>query len=124
MTFGEDMGAMASELVKDFSEEIGMSIYKHPTGEVYDPVTGVNTQSFDDHSAYISFTDVESSEAKDRTYIKNHELAIVAGNDIPVVPVEGGLIQKPTGTVHRIVAIDGDQYGAGWFLDIKKKPDA
>ncbi len=46
MTFGVDMAEMASELVAEFSTEIGVSTLREVTGEVYDPVTGSNVPAY------------------------------------------------------------------------------
>lgn len=124
MTFGVDMAEMASELVAEFSTEIGVSTLREVTGEVYDPVTGSNVPAYSDHLTLIAFDEIQSEEATSESYIAEHQLAIIAGDDITTEPQEGWFIIKPNGgTTHRIVSVITDQYGAAFFCHIQRKPE-
>jgi hypothetical protein len=123
MTFGVDMAELATDLIADFSTEIGTSTIRHNTGESYDTTTGTSTPTYSDHVLLIAFDEIQSEEVQEESYLKNHQMAIVAGNDITITPEEGDLVTKPAGTTHKIVAVMTDQYEAAYFCHIQRKPE-
>ncbi len=124
MTFGIDMAELATELVAEFSTEIGVSTVRQVTGESYNTTTGAMAPTYADHSLLVAFDEIQSEEATSESYIKEHQLAIIAGDDISVEPAEGWFIIKPNGgTTHRIVAVITDQYQAAYFCHIQRKPE-
>ncbi len=124
MTFGVDMAELATELVAEFSTEIGVSTLRQITGDTYDTTTGLLTPAHTDHETLIAFDEIQSEEATSESYLAEHQMAIIAGNDITVEPQEGWFIIKPGGaSTHRIVSVITDQYSAAFFCHIQRKPE-
>lgn len=115
-----EFSELAQELVEEFSEELGQATLKHLIGEAYDDDTGVNAPTYDDYSALMVFDEIEAKDSG--TYEAEHQLCIIAGNDVPVQPSNGDLIQKQSGTQHKIVMVIVDQYEAAYILHIQRKP--
>ncbi len=118
--YGIEFGELAHELVEEFSEELGNATLKHLTGDAYNDDTGVRAPTYDDHEALMVFDEIEAQEAG--TYENEHQLCIIAGNDVPVQPTNGDIIQKQSGTQHKIVMVIVDQYEASYILHIERKP--
>ena len=119
--YGVEFGELAQELVAEFSEELGIATLKHLSGETYDSDTGMNVPTYDDYQALMVFDEIET-DGGNREYETEHQLCIIAGGDIPVEPAQGDLIEKQTGTRHRIVMVIVDQYQASYMLHIERNP--
>lgn len=118
--YGIEFSDLASELVAEFSEELGQATLKHLTGSVYSDDTGTRTPTYANHPALMVFDEIEAEG--DKVYEKEHQLCIIAGNDITAVPDNGDFIIKQSGTEHKVVAVLVDQYEAAYNLHIERKP--
>jgi hypothetical protein len=118
--YGIEFSDLASDLVAEFSEELGQATLKHLTGSVYSDDTGARVPTYANHQALMVFDEIETEG--DKVYEKEHQLCIIAGNDITVVPDNGDFIIKQSGTSHKIVAVLVDQYEAAYNLHIERKP--
>ena len=118
--YGIEFSELAQELVAEFSEELGEATLKHLGGDVYDAETGARTPTYTDYTALMVFDEIEALE--NGVYEAEHQLCIIAGDDIPVSPDNGDLIEKQSGTQHKIVAVIVDQYEASFVLHIERKP--
>jgi len=117
---GVDFSELAQELVAEFSEELGTATLKHLTGDTYSADTGGRTPAYTDYTTLMVFDEIETTG--DGVYEKEHQLCIIAGDDIAVTPDNGDLIQKQSGSQHKIVAVIVDQYEAAYFIHIQRKP--
>ena len=118
--YTRDFGDLAQELVKEFGEELGEATLKSYAGKVYDPTAGQNVPAYTDHLTLMVFDEIETEE--DGDYIKEHQLAIIAGQDVPVEPKRGDLIVKQSGTTHKVMFVIADQYNAAFNCHIQRKP--
>ena len=119
--YGVIFGDLAQEIVAEFSEELGEATLKHRIGDTYDTDTGANIPSFDNYTTLMVFDEIET-DGGNREYEANHQLCIIAGGDVPVVPAQGDIIVKQSGTEHKIVMVIVDQYQAAYNLHIERKP--
>ena len=118
--YGLEFSDLASELVAEFSEELGVATLRRLTGQTRDVDAGTIIPTYTDYQALMVFDEIESSIQDE--YTKEHQLVIIAGSDIATVPDEGDLIVKQDGVSHKIVAVMVDQYEASFICHIQRKP--
>lgn len=119
-TFGQEMRELAVELTEEFAEEIGESTIIHITGSAYDTELGENVNTTVQNTALVTFTKIKASEVSDVSFRKEHEKAIVAGDNVTFVPAIDDTVVKPAGTQHRVVRVGKDMYNAAYILYIEK----
>jgi len=120
-TFGTEMSDLATELVYDFSEEIGLSQFKYITGTSYNTVSGKHETVYNSEPAYMVFEDIQSSEVQNASYVSEHLQVTIAGNDLSKKPKTGDIIVMPDDTEHSIEFVTSDQYSASFVLHIERK---
>ncbi len=121
MTFGSEIREVAQELTEEFSEELGMSTLVYVDSQTYDTETGSSSETTTSKAAYMTFTKIESAEVSDESFIKKHQKVIVAGDDLDSAPSSGDRVIKFSGSEHRIVSVNVDQYKAAYIMYIEKK---
>jgi len=130
MTKGEKFRSKASEIIAKFAVENGKSTYHRVTGRAYSTETGTEVDTPVPQQAYMAFDEIAIELSRvgnavviDPEYLKDHMLALIAGNDLPVTPKEGDLITPAGGTgKHRVVNVGTDMYEALFTCYITRKP--
>ena len=115
------MREIAQELVREFSEELGMSKLFHVIGTHYNSTTGVHTSLYSEHEVHAPFTNISAKEESNESYRKHHRKCVIAGDDITVAPRIDDLIEDTDGNKHRVVQSNVDQYKAAHILHFEKK---
>lgn len=129
-TIGANFRTKASEIITKFATENGLSTYYDVTSRAYTTETGVVVDTLTSQTLYIAFDDIAlelfktgNPAAFDPEYLKDHMVALIAGDDITVTPKENGLITPAGGTgKHRITNVATDMYKAMYTCYITRKP--
>ncbi len=127
MSIGADFRKTAQEVVYLFAEENGKTTYRHLVAETYDPISGDTNFDYDDYQYYICFDAIELGihtpmAAYSADYLKDHRIAILAGDDLSL-PVKSGDMVVVDGNNHKVVDWNTDMYKAAYEIHIRRKPE-
>ena len=135
MSLKEEFQEMASEIIAEFCEPNGVSTIKSHdvVNSTYNDTTGVYTKVYNKtETPYIAFGDIKLGAVilgnryieMDPGYLKDYEVAYVAGKDITFKPKTGDVI-IPAGdtTVKRIAEVNSDMYDALYICYLHGDPN-
>jgi len=121
MTFGEEMKEAASEIIDEFSRELGPISIVIVSNRDYDTSTGVTSETKTPEETLAVFTSISVKEVPDQSFRDKHMKVLIAGEDIASIPNVGDLILNQSGEYHRIADVYTDQYEALYTMYVENK---
>lgn len=126
--YGPKFRLKAQEIIKKFTQEQGKGKLIHVLDTGYDPEEGeIISPSTAEEEVYIAFSDIDNSYgASDygAEYLRENMLAMIAGDDLAVIPKAGDYVQRPGSTKkHKIIAAPTDMYGAMYSCHVVRKAE-
>lgn len=131
MAFGESFRQSASNIIAQFSTELGKSQVVQRT-TTYDASLGEVAADETLHDLYIAFDTIQIGSVilgnkftkMDPSYLRDKRVAYIAGIDIPIAPSSDDFI-IPAGDTkrYRISDVSEDQYSALYTCLVSKVPE-
>jgi len=122
MGFSEIFGGASSAIVRLFSKELGACTFRHRSdSSFYVADTGeVQSNFVDYHPVFITLDDIKDLNDVPIGITKEHSVAYISGNDLPVVPNKGDSIVDQVSNTYSIDGVTTDQYHALYTVYIKR----